>query len=106
LFAFLFANKEIVPTLHNYFPRSCVKESWFLIDRVWELPGVLFPVCSGGATEDVTTRTQLNHFSVAPLNNGPTAMQQATAAESVALLDTASNQDSQKLKQPSEVSAL
>ncbi|XP_023723743.2 neuropeptide F receptor [Cryptotermes secundus] len=60
----------------------------------------------GVATEDVTTRTQLNHFSVAPLNNGPVGMQQTTAAESMALLTTASNKDSQNLQETGEVSVL
>jgi hypothetical protein len=54
----------------------------------------------------VTTRTQLNHFSVAPLNNGPAGVQQTTAAESMALLTAASNNDSQTLKETGEVSVL
>ena len=58
-------------------------------------------LCAGVATEDVTTRTQVNHCSVALHNNGPAAL-----TESVALLTTTTNQDSQKFKDSSEVSVL
>jgi hypothetical protein len=78
----------------------------FLFDRMWELAGAVLAVCSGGATEDVTTRTQLNHFSMVPLNNGPAGTQRTAVAESMALLPTTSNQASLKLTEPDEVSAL
>jgi hypothetical protein len=51
------------------------------------------------ATEEVTTRTHVNHFSVALHNNGPTGL-----TESVALLTTTTNQDSEKFKDSGEVS--
>ena len=57
--------------------------------------------CAGVAAEDATTRTQLNHCSVALHNNGPAGL-----TESVALLTTTTNQDSKKLKDSGEVSIL
>jgi hypothetical protein len=56
-------------------------------------------LCAGMATEEVTTRTHVNHFSVALHNNGPTGL-----TESVALLTTTTNQDSEKFKDSGEVS--
>jgi hypothetical protein len=56
-------------------------------------------LCAGVATEDVTTRTHLNHCSVALHSDGPAGL-----TESVALLTTTTNQDSQKFKDSSEVS--
>ncbi|GFG35484.1 hypothetical protein Cfor_00548 [Coptotermes formosanus] len=55
----------------------------------------------GAATENATSRTQLNHCSVALHNSGPAGL-----AESVALLTTTTNQESQKLKDCGEVSIL
>jgi hypothetical protein len=63
-------------------------------------------VYSGVATEDVTTRTQLNHCSVALHNDGQAGMQQTALTESMALLTTTTKQDSQKFKDSSEVSVL
>jgi hypothetical protein len=51
------------------------------------------------ATEEVTTRTNVNHCSAALHNNGPAGL-----TESVALLTTTTNQDSQKFKDSDEVS--
>jgi hypothetical protein len=56
-------------------------------------------LCVGVATEEVTTRTHVNHCSVALRNNGPAGL-----TESVALLTTTTNQDSQKLKESGEAS--
>ena len=58
-------------------------------------------LCAGVATEELTTRTHVNHCSVALHNNGPAAL-----TESVALLTTATNQDSEKLKDSGEVSSV
>ncbi|PSN40738.1 hypothetical protein C0J52_16798 [Blattella germanica] len=59
----------------------------------------------GGGTEEATTRTQLNHFSVAPLNNGP-ALPPTAPGESVALLTTNSTQEALKIRETGEVSIL
>jgi len=56
-------------------------------------------LCAGVATEEVTTRTHVNHCSVALHNSGPAGL-----TESVALLTTTTNQDSQKFKDSDEVS--
>jgi len=56
-------------------------------------------LCVGLATEEVTTRTHVNHCSVALHNNGPAGL-----TASVALLTTTTNQDSQKFKDSGEVS--
>ena len=61
----------------------------------------------GGGTEEATTRTQLNHFSVAALNNGPVTLQSATApVESMALLTTTTTQEALKAKDAGEISIL